>query len=638
MYCHWRNFVLLSVSADKKIITMGKDAPKLSMPETISRQALGRIARLGDLYDATTDKFCGVSVLRQQLPPDCTAISKIDNPQSNISFTTVHNLREKCKNLNITGELQLSVLAGLVELGGSAKYLSKEKESFKSVEITLIYNIKTKTEHLEFSYDQVQEYISKETTRYPRATYIVIGIEWGASCVMAITDLNKEDRKKQEVEGDLTAQVDLIKSFLQVKGKAGADYKRTETDKLGLKKFSLKIFGDVLPDSSDELPLTTKGALTLMRKLPQLIRKYNHGKGKPLTYIMIPLSYVASREPVQTPVRSADETQAIQVVHLVDYITQLRQRVHDQTVELNNDSYCVPSSELEAASHLQNRLEVHQARVKREFAQLLEKIRSLEEAEGCLDIFCEKHLKTAKEIFCECKKIYEAIQTRIIFVKRCEKFGAEYLAPPVDQRIASACDDYDNVYVLFHGQADTEITTKNESVFIELAKENHKESKTVCYFTWSKPSSEGVVIKHFKSGKLIDDDVAKQLETKHMAMFVPAARRAFSLMPFKVRCPVSYDGECSKEELSWTCSKCSETLQFCPYDYEVYCNCGQASVNRLQFRCNSDAHGSDFAQFNDDILQTVLDRHVSSMFKGNYFVKLIINEIYGSQYFTLVAL
>ena len=35
-----------------------------SDPETITRQALGRVASLGDLYDATVDKFCGVHIPR----------------------------------------------------------------------------------------------------------------------------------------------------------------------------------------------------------------------------------------------------------------------------------------------------------------------------------------------------------------------------------------------------------------------------------------------------------------------------------------------------------------------------------------------------------------------------------------------
>jgi len=101
---------------------------------TISRQALGRTASLGDIYDATTDTFCHMSIFRKQLPADCEAVNKTDTPDSRISYVSVRCLKEMFNKLNVTGELKLSVLAGMCELDGSAKYLSEKKSICKAVE------------------------------------------------------------------------------------------------------------------------------------------------------------------------------------------------------------------------------------------------------------------------------------------------------------------------------------------------------------------------------------------------------------------------------------------------------------------------------------------------------------------------
>jgi len=617
---------------------MAEDISRHSIP--VYRQALGRIARLGDLYDASTDSFCGVSIFRQQLPPDSPAISKTDNAQINIVVTTSSKSREKLDGLNITGGLQLSCLAGMCEVGGFAKYLKKKKVSFKSVESTMLYNIKTVTEHLDFTDEVVKSCISEEAMNDPSATHVVIEIEWGGNCAVIVTDQNSECRDKHAVEANMKTQLEKMKSLLQSPGNAG---EITHKENANWKRFSFEIFGDILPDGSDEFPFpqTLHDALSLMRKAPKLIANCNGGKGKPVTYVMLPVQYLASRKPFQQretqmlflsffisqkntkTVRSVDEIRTIKLFHLFDYITELRQKVYDQVEELSVHTNCMTPSELEEALCIKDVLEVQETAAQQELIQLLQNIRSARKWAGCLDAFCYKQRQA-------CEKIYEAVQARIEFIERCEKFGAKHLAPPVDQRIASACDDNDNVYVLFHGDADLETTTRNESVFIELAKEYKNDRKTVCYFTWSQEkgkdvqqNSKVVKIKHFRKKKLVHDDVAKQLHTEDIARRVPEARQALCLVPFKARCPGSYDGECSQEERSWTCFQCNETLQFCPDDSELYCSCGHSIANRFQFRCHSDAHGSEFIQFRDGATQTAIDHHISANSEGSCLVELL---------------
>ena len=592
-----------------------------TMPGTITRQALGRIAKHGDLYDAISEKFCGRSIFKQELPQNCPFISKTANPHSDISYTTVSKITQNLDNLDVAGELKLSVLGGICELGGSAKYLTKKKQSFQSVQCTLMYNIKTVSEHLELANNKIKDYISEEYT-YPKDTYVVVGIQWGASCIITITDENTDEEDKQTVEKKLTVGVQSLSMAVNPSGSMSVSSENEATEES--KNYKHEIFGDVLPDSDDEFPQSLDGAMALMKKLPQLLQKFNEGKGKPLTYIMLPVSCVNSPTTEPEIFEGLGEVWTTKIVNVFEHITEARHKVQDRVERVNTHSYCATKEELAETRRTEDKLEEMEAKAKANFTRHLREIRLGKAKAGeCLKEFSKEHMQKADYILSKFSLISEAVRSRIEFRKRCEKFGAKHLPPPVDQRIASACDDYDNVYVLFHGDADNETMKRNESAFIELAKEHKLDSKTVCYFTWSQQNSEDVRIKHFWNGKLVQDDVAKQPEANNVAKCLPAARRA-CLIPFKLRCPGSYDGKCSEEAMSWTCFHCNETLQFCPYYRALQCKCGHATISQFRYRCqNCDAHGSDFKPFKGDALQTVIDQLVSASSGGKYFSQLI---------------
>jgi len=212
----------------------------------ISRQALGRTASLGDIYDATTDTFSHMSIFRKQLPADCGATTKTDTPDSNISYVSVRCLKEMFNKLNVTGELKLSVLAGMCELDGSAKYLSEKKSTCKAVESTLLYNIRTVTERLELSNRRVKKYISKKVLRKSVGTHVVIEIEWGASCGVTVTDQYREETQRQEVEGIIRMIFRKLMAFIPTPGNVGGENAQEEAAEW--QRFSIEVFGDVVTD------------------------------------------------------------------------------------------------------------------------------------------------------------------------------------------------------------------------------------------------------------------------------------------------------------------------------------------------------------------------------------------------------
>jgi len=215
-----------------------------------------------------------------------------------------------------------------------------------------------------------------------------------------------------------------------------------------------------------------------MRKVPKLVQNYNDKKGKPLFYVMLPVSCLVSEEPPLPAeiLRSIEDIWGLKIVHLFDHINELRQKAYDMFDEMNNHSHCVTNKQMKGMRSLKNDLEVQAASAKCELARLVKNIRSSKENAEQVDFFCDKHNTTAEDNFRKCDEIYETAQAQIKFHNRCERWGAKYLAPPVEQSIASA--DYDNVYVLFHGETHNEATKKNELAFIELAKKNQKRQES----------------------------------------------------------------------------------------------------------------------------------------------------------------
>lgn len=78
--------------------------------EIIMRASVGRVAYAGDLYDACSEKFCGISILKKQPPP--TALRVTDNNACDIQFVHSDTFSDKFDKLGITMELRLGILAG----------------------------------------------------------------------------------------------------------------------------------------------------------------------------------------------------------------------------------------------------------------------------------------------------------------------------------------------------------------------------------------------------------------------------------------------------------------------------------------------------------------------------------------------
>ena len=128
--------------------------------------------------------------------------------------------------------------------------------------------------------------------------------------------------------------------------------------------YNLHVFGDIMP-TDEEVPRTFEEALKLMKRLPSLVSNANDGKGKPLKYIMVPLSLLAKYLKISTiadrMIKDLSENSITRVVQLFDEISGFKQQLYDLYEELFSHKYCVPYERIKSVESMRNKIDSAEA-------------------------------------------------------------------------------------------------------------------------------------------------------------------------------------------------------------------------------------------------------------------------------------
>ena len=177
-----------------------KTMAELNNSKRLQKAGLGRPLTLGMLYDCRSDK-CVSNLLFWKPELLAGATTRMSVTQK-VSEIVEEFFAQKARCLEIDNELQLSILAGLVDVKGAAKYLTDYKSSMDQNRIGLLYKQTTKIERL--SLDKLSDQF---LDRIESATHVVTEVEYGATAVF-VFDANscKHD--------DLLAKVSVLKQHL----------------------------------------------------------------------------------------------------------------------------------------------------------------------------------------------------------------------------------------------------------------------------------------------------------------------------------------------------------------------------------------------------------------------------------------
>ncbi|KAF4116571.1 hypothetical protein G5714_004060 [Onychostoma macrolepis] len=251
----------------------------------IKTAALGRPFQLGMLYDCRNDELiAGIRLWNKEQLEQNTC----SRPQINTEFnvTASDSIKDKSNLLNIEGGLNLSVLGGLVQVSGSAKYLKDTKTSFIQQRLTLHYH--SSSEFKELTVNQLpSENIPDDVNGI--ATHVVTGILYGADACFVFDRQVSSDEDKRTVKGEVKVALDKLMGIISLD--ANADLNMNDKEKTAVKDFTCRFYGDFQLQTN---PTTFEDAMKVFADLPKLLKE-NQQLAVPLRVWLYPLHKLHSR-------------------------------------------------------------------------------------------------------------------------------------------------------------------------------------------------------------------------------------------------------------------------------------------------------------------------------------------------------
>ncbi|XP_062284268.1 verrucotoxin subunit beta-like [Scomber scombrus] len=287
--------------------------------QTIQMAALGRPFSLGMLYDCRKDLLIPSMTLwdHDELLNHIGERSQCFN---DFEIVASESIEDKTSSLNVDASLKLSVLFGVFETNGSAKYLNDYKKSKHQARVTLKYEATTKFRELSM------DHLGGGNIKYPHvfqegvATHVVTAILYGAQAFFVFDREVSKDEDHQVVEGNMKSMVKWIPC---VKGDSSIKLNLNDESTANVEKFSCKFHGDFFLDRN---PVTYQDAVQVYQNLPKLLGA-NRENVVPMKVWLLPLTCLDSGVTQLVRQISAVFVRTVQTV--IEDFSELEMRCND---------------------------------------------------------------------------------------------------------------------------------------------------------------------------------------------------------------------------------------------------------------------------------------------------------------------
>ncbi|XP_074476409.1 stonustoxin subunit beta-like [Sebastes fasciatus] len=492
--------------------------------------ALGRPFTLGMLYDARRDAL----IPGLTLWDDATLRGKTTETSQNSSafeISTSDSIESKFSLLDVEASLQASVLSGLVEIEGSAKYLNDHKKFQNQSRVTCRYNATTSFKQLSMVDILTLDLHQKEVIEKGLATHVVTGILYGANAFFVFDSEKLEASSVQDIQGSMKAVINKIPSF-NVDGKA--DIELSDEEKSLTEKFSCKFFGDFILDSN---PTTYKDAVKTLIQLPNLLGEGGEN-AVPLKVWLMPLKNFNPKAAELTCGISLAVVGKMQ--NALEDLMEMQMRCNDSLEDTVVENFPQIQEEL---STFQKLCSDYASNLQQNMAKKLPSIRDGEEDESSLRQLIEDRDKTPFSPE-KLSKWLDQKEREINVIRSCvdamegtkivlsqSELDREVLAPGVEDALCfvftsmARCDTYLDVMADYLGSpklgrtnedqwySSPEVLTKmrgKAKAFHELAKAQ-KNNKRLRFLIAAITNEKytGATIYHYKDGNLVSEDFSK---------------------------------------------------------------------------------------------------------------------------------
>ena len=515
-------------------------------------------------------------------------------------------------------EYQVSVLGGLFSISGSGHYLKDMKTSARTVKSSLLYNIKTKEESVNIYHKDLKEAFALEAIETGMATHVVVGISWGANTILSCEYRNNDNKEVMEIQGSLSAKLQSMS--VGISGKVDVDFSEGESNKD--LKFEIHLYGDILPNDED-LPTTFEDALALMKQTPSLVAKSNEGRGKPLSYTLLPLSllqeYLQFECLADSMIKSIEEDCLCRVVKLFDRLSTVQQVLNDLYNDANESRFCVKREDLVEIAETKDTFEIQETKFRSDLATALTEIRSGEGDVSQLEDLMAEFISSLKTVD-ELQSQWGHISTKVRFAQALISNGAKYIGfgQSFEEEIMRYFDST-TVILFFQEEAKTSDKSswkENRQLFMEELKKNKSEH---IYFVvdcdihkelWPK---KGPSIQVMKNSEIVTENLLKDrraIANKAFAQCTVEMTRSTKKPKDRVNLTIACSGRNCKPgvKYEWMCPKCDQNIEY-GFEDKLYCACGNGPLLLFEFKCTDIKHGSEFVLHDDtDYFMELIDQ------------------------------
>ena len=326
----------------------------------LEKPCLGQPFQLGMLYDCRSDRLIpGVTLWGSEALGK--AVTQKPSETSDFEVIAEDSLKEKTSHLDVDAGLKLSILGGLVNVEGAAKFLNDRKSLKNQARVSLKYKSTTIFEQL--TMDQLGNFEYKDVFDKDIATHVVTAMVYGVDAFFVFDREVSEEEDIKKIHGNLKVKIGGLPGLknLAIEGKGTLDYENTEKDKE--ERLQCKFYGDlILPKH----PTTFQEAAEIYHDLPNLLK----GKSVPKKVWLYPLGKLDSR--AQRMVREITS-------RLVDELHILMESLHDMAVRSNGLIRSEVSSYFlglrEGLETIKSLIEGYRSDLQKSLAMLLPKVR-----------------------------------------------------------------------------------------------------------------------------------------------------------------------------------------------------------------------------------------------------------------------
>ncbi|KAL7786204.1 hypothetical protein V8C37DRAFT_419623 [Trichoderma ceciliae] len=591
--------------------------------------ALRRIAEIGTLYDAKTDRFLNASLLSGHVL--ASHVSRRPRPLTEISISRCGSYGDVFKDLHIDEATAVNILSGIVSLQGAATFIRDFVTGGRTIRAAIIHQVSTVQQALHNVSESFKSSSDLTPLRTNSCTHVVTGIRWGLRTIVAANcPMSSHSSRFQDADATFKRDLDILTSAM------GSAYPTPQTSTEMELCNELMLYSDVL-ERDGIIMQGVSEICNFIRIVPDHIRQESGGKGWPIAYTMIPittLSYILSLpQGLRYSLGSIRLDYLTNLIQLFDdfdacadklqsYYTYLAGRItHTSQHHINEILYSI------------NYLKELRSLVTNELFYALADVREGKREPSILFDLCQAPLKepTLKQL----SAIAGQETNKLEFIASVVAQGAKYIGHNGLSLESVKKSHGDSCYYVFHFDSVSMDQTKewNDNCTLLLELLGQREERAPVYIvdydaTYSDICFEAPCISQYKGEKECIPDVlydrqflSSKCFARSSAATLDTSKRQRPVKRCIVRVPCPLPG-CDSKHRVWTCPLCLIEIEYGSSDGFFYCECGRGSFSAFEFKCNNPKHGSSYEKYDAEKLR----KHLEGLSQADYINILILGE------------